>query len=72
MTRDEVLDDVLKRYAMAVSMLTRGALDELANRGIDKQASAAALQEILKFVVGRGPAPYAEAAETAPPSIPST
>lgn len=63
MTRDEVAQEVCGRFAEALSLLVRGAVDEMSQRGIDRAAASAATQAVLRYVADNGPRPLGDAAE---------
>jgi hypothetical protein len=57
MTPTEVATEVGVRFSESVSMLIRGALDEMVLRGCDREKSIHSLKEILKFIANKGPRP---------------
>lgn len=60
MKADEIKSEVVTRFGMAVSMLVRGAVDEMNQRGLDRAEASVAVQEALSFVLQHGPQPLGE------------
>lgn len=64
-TQADVTAEVGQRFGEAVSLLIRGAVEEMVARGCDRQQASIALRDALSFLVTRGPMPYGPKAEDA-------
>lgn len=66
-TEESIKSEVVLRFGEAVSMLIRGAVDEMSQRGVDRAVASAAVQEALSFLLQHGPRPLGEGAQEAGP-----
>lgn len=69
-TRADITAEVGLRFGGAVSLLVRGAVDEMAARGCTRQEASTVIRDALQFILERGPQPYGEKADDQIPPEP--